>query len=1076
MNRVQINFVKVLKRCLKNKGVNIKLSTVVMLLLGSIAFGTEIKDKTDKVTIDFKDGKYYYTANSQSGVIDDNILEINGDIYANEFHEYLRGIRIENSVVNENLNIVINGDIKIDVTDWGNFLIDNRGKIGDIVINGNFETKKSFINYGIYNDNEIRKIENNGVLKSEARYLINNKGSLGSIINNNKMLMELTESEDGELISNSGVEEANSKIGYIENNALMLMTLNKNQKRVTNANIIANKDDKELGDIKNNGIFSTNIVADGPTANFIKINGIYSQSSIKSIENNGIIEGFVQIPQNSAYSGIYISDGKVEKLRNNGIIYGNTNDEKYPTVFGVDVYNGRIYDFVNRGVIYGKRVAVTGTGGNNYGLLVSEIENEKSAMSDDGLEIKVDGENEYTLLKGEFGKSSIVNIDGADFEIKNALAKKDGEKLVGTESIEVNGNISNTIYNGITDTVKVTGEAILDNVTINGYKSAIIFGENGGDLTLSNSVVNAGIDRKYDDTGKLLEVSPIIRGSEKDDNLTIVGNTKLNGKIELSSGNDTINFGSKNSGYARANYINDTIKIFDDISGVENININENTTFFETSHISDIKNINIGEGKELGLKLEVENGKITHSLTGNSGVKIVGEGSEKSTGKINFISSELGEDSTISIKGIEVDNVAFGTSSILDTVKVTDGKGVEIEIGKELDDVIVKPENKLPESINYDSLDLIYKSIRKNSENVVELKKLLGSENKTLDIEQEKYLVKYLAEVYTSSPYSFSSELSKKSIENFGDIIADKDLKPDEKKWSVYGGFTHLDGDIENTYYGQNKYSWDSKEKTDEVENKMTGLYTFGEYGVKADTSLGVIFGANNLESSLANGSKVDGTAIYLGGFVKKYMGNLRFLAGIGYQYGDYEADRYSLGADMVRAYNSDYNDTAINLYTDIKYSHMLKEKLYLEPSIRLNYIHISQDGVDENGNLSIKTDSKDFDYMSLRVGMDIRKDFYISDIRQSFSLGSYYEKMIDGDENEKITGRFDGGSDFNILVAGKNKDRVGLRAKYEVELENGISFDLKGDYGFERDIHIGDMKHTDKGEWRVGAGLGYRF
>ena len=75
--------------------------------------------------------------------------------------------------------------------------------------------------------------------------------------------------------------------------------------------------------------------------------------------------------------------------------------------------------------------------------------------------------------------------------------------------------------------------------------------------------------------------------------------------------------------------------------------------------------------------------------------------------------------------------MAFGTSSILDTIKVTNGKEIEIEIGKNLGDVVVNPndpeepinpENKLPENINYESLNKIYKSILANSENVTELK------------------------------------------------------------------------------------------------------------------------------------------------------------------------------------------------------------------------------------------------------------------------------------------------------------------------------------------------------------------
>jgi hypothetical protein len=44
------------------------------------------------------------------------------------------------------------------------------------------------------------------------------------------------------------------------------------------------------------------------------------------------------------------------------------------------------------------------------------------------------------------------------------------------------------------------------------------------------------------------------------------------------------------------------------------------------------------------------------------------------------------------------------------------------------------------------------------------------------------------------------------------------------------------------------------------------------------------------------------------------------------------------------------------------------------------------------------------------------------------------------------------------------------------LELENGILFDVKGSYNVERDSHNGNGKNRAKGEWIVGAGIGYKF
>lgn len=264
--------------------------------------------------------------------------------------------------------------------------------------------------------------------------------------------------------------------------------------------------------------------------------------------------------------------------------------------FGINFRDSTIDNFINKGVIYGREIAYvtcqSTVNGTNYGLFVEEVK-PSNYISTKGLELKVNGENDYTLVRGEFGKEySGENIEGIEYDIKNTQAEKEGDKIIGTESVTVNGEIKNTIYDGITDTVKIDGDVKFDNVTVNGYKSAIVFGENGGNLTLNNSVINGGVDREYDDEGNLLSNSSVIKGSENNDNL----NTQ-----------------EKNS-----------INILDDISGAENILINENTTFFETLNIDGVKNIEIGEGNK------------------------------ESIGKINIISSETGKNSVMDMSGIDV--------------------------------------------------------------------------------------------------------------------------------------------------------------------------------------------------------------------------------------------------------------------------------------------------------------------------------------------------------------------------------------------------------------------------------------
>ena len=64
----------------------------------------------------------------------------------------------------------------------------------------------------------------------------------------------------------------------------------------------------------------------------------------------------------------------------------------------------------------------------------------------------------------------------------------------------------------------------------------------------------------------------------------------------------------------------------------------------------------------------------------------------------------------------------------------------------------------------------------------------------------------------------------------------------------------------------------------------------------------------------------------------------------------------------------------------------------------------------------------------------------------------------------------------MEALVVHKNEHSIGLNAKYALELESGILFDVKGSYSVERDSHNGTGKNRNKGEWIVGTGLGYKF
>ena len=780
-------------------------------------------------------------------------------------------------------------------------------------------------------------------------------------------------------------------------------------------------------------------------------------------------------------------------------------------------------------------------------------------------------ENEEVIVgyeKDDAGKPNLNKPITHTYTIINAKATgapdtnpNDGiTNLTGTESITIkDGSLSydykdnkpqthqakSVILNGITDTLLVSGNSddnILNNSVVNAYGTAVKFNDAGGNLTLSGTVVNGGIDGKAAVSGSgngdtlILQSGDItyVGGGTGTQNTVVNGNIDMgngankitlkngsvvNGKVTTGTGNDTftieneaivngitkmgagndvltieagsivngtmdggradddtINFGTASNTRA-ASGIDDNINILHNISNFENMNINTNVTLFEKTvdsdgnptdlKVSGAENITIGANGVLTLRIaKNDTGDNTHALYGNNGIissnggKLLLALNGAGNGEIiSFGTTELDDNTLVSGKDGTLD-----TTSKFHTVEKIDEKNVK---------VIVKV--NIPEILKYKQLNKIYCSI-------VSVNDLIGNFNVDSD-ENLTLFLGYLNNIYAGNPYSYSSELSRKSAGMFRDIVTENQFKADTGKWMIYGGLTHVDGGTKDTYYGKGYYTYDIGSSDIDADTKITGAYMLREYGVSDTLTSGVVIGGNKLKSDLSNGSKVDGDALYLGAYAKKYIGNLKVTAGAGFQYGDYDADRLavnkvasSTGTPVVK-YSDNYRDTTCDIYINGRYSHSVEENLFLEPYGTLSYIYIKQDGTDEGSKaLGIETDSKSFNYTTAKVGVDLKKVIPHKKGKSTLSAGVSYTRILNGAEKEHITGRFKGGSDFDILVARKNEQSIGLNAKYALELENGVIFDIKGTYSVERDSHNNSGKNRTKGEWIVGAGLGYKF
>ena len=1044
----------------KKRGRNITIGAVVGMLLscttimGKDVVGLEITKDGDKIIFRDKDGASFIPGKEESP---------NKDPHPNnkwDGNTYINNSTISGEATtsgDKGIGLKLSGDL------GENFVLKNNGAI---IGNGGYG-----YSYGICISNLEGKLTNNGAITGSE------SGSGSGLYYGYGIYIAsfLT----GNLTNNGAItgSESGSGLGYGYGISMGSLT----------------------GNLTNKGV----IIGNGDYGY-----GIYIASSlIGNLTNKGIITG----SSDSSGSGIYIKSSLTGNLTNNGTIRGSSNDEGS----GIYIYSSLTGNLTNTGVIYGTDNAIkiytnTANSAYNCGLLVSG-KSEKDTVS--GVTSLTDSNNlglifkdisgKYTVTDDDFAKfgTTTVNADvvvGIDesskpitkvYTIINAKAKGTSDNIIGTESILSSELSENKKYvlNGITDTLKVDKNILLHQLNdsvINAYKTAVVM-EGESNLTLENTVVNGGIDGEYDSTTEeYINYSPAI--SVKGDNnfLTIKGDSIVNGDIKATGDKNTLNLYGKQNMTRSSD--SKSMDILHNIEGFGRIQIENNVTFFENAKVTGVDRLNINNGGTLSLRLKKDGDKATHALTENDKDLLIAgkeeEGSENA-GTLNFITNGMGTGTVIDMGGIELENVYLRANSILYDLEVVEktesdaNKGdIRLDVGTSLADIFNEraitpdPYRTKSDEVLYNSLNKIYQSSVADDDNVDAVTGMIGSSS---DEEQWRKLLSFLGGIYTESPYSYSSELSRRSAGMFRDIVTENEFRPNLNNWLIMGGLTHADGGTKDTYYGKNYYKIDGGTSTTDADMKLTGAYMLAKYGYSENTSLGLTLGGNKSEAKM-DISKVKGNSGYLGAFAENYRGNLTLKAGAGVQYSEYDADRSTLGG---HSYSDKYSDMTYDIYLNGRYSHQVGDNLFLEPYATLSYTYIDQDGANEGSKaLAIETDSKSFDYTVAKVGVDLKKVIPHSTGKSTLTAGASYTKILDGAEEEFITGRFKGGSDFDILVAHKNEHSIGLNAKYALELENGVLFDVKGTYSIERDSHNQSGKNRTKGEWIVGAGIGYKF
>ena len=673
-----------------------------------------------------------------------------------------------------------------------------------------------------------------------------------------------------ENISSTLIIEENQEIensGIISGNASIIGTdINSNGNGVV---ITIN-----LESLTNTGVISGGIIypllEEGNSIHILDMsgNGIVREYINNNIVNNGIIKGSTSAIAAQSISGAVI---------NNGILAGR---EIFSNSYEIHMFEttNSILQEINLNTI-------TPTTEINNGIYV-KLESETSERNDGNAtgNVKVDSSGNPIIEEIEIGTGGKVTLeDGSEKTIINGSTtgeKTISETILNKESDDKmdiylsSSNLdttSNVIINGTgieKGALVVDSETTLTDSIVNGYNTGVYLEQ--GKFTAINTTINGGGLKndvavlKGDENGNIVEIlgTSVINGKVElgagEDSLTIGNSVQINGDLDGGIGEDTLKLGDKELAKTESN-----LNIYHNINDFENIVFEGDTTLYETSSITGTTNIEIKSGTQVNLRVDSsvqdsDGTYKTHALFNSTSDQLIIKGdkdkiteedfnednnfvveeneSEEGYDKVsilNLVTNGLGREAIIDLGNVKIeDTVWVKTDSIINQAtknETEDGTTITIEAEKDLFSI----NKEFAEEKYYLELNEIYKGIHSsNDDNFNALNSIItgtltdvnkGDYTTITDKQQMATLLAYLKQVYTETPYSFSAEASRKSMNVFGDIVKENNFKAKDGEIITYGGLTHNNGEGTDKYYGKNYHGFDIGSADTKVDSKMTG-------------------------------------------------------------------------------------------------------------------------------------------------------------------------------------------------------------------------------------------------------------
>ena len=1027
---------KSLKHWLKKK-VTITTGTVVgFLIMGTIAFG-EIQSTTVTTNKDY----VVDIGNSINIVIEKEDIQAKGiEIKGNnekvttenkgsiniqgEKH-YAKGIHAYNNakIINDGSIVVAGkGDIQGIQGEKGVNITVKNGEKAKIITSG---TGKVFAVQ--VNGTGIGNIENSGVISAENEKFLGKWDVVQTVV-----------LQSGGIISNNetGIIKATFKEGSA-------------------TGIYANAKGAEDTKITNKG----KIEVSGKTLAtgiYLGVDENYSGITENMVENNGeIIASSDKFA--SAITVINGSDKKISiKNRENGILNVDGKGNHKTGAVRLDSSNGEI-SFINNGTIKIK----------------------------DGTAISIKGENVKAEIGGKIevsGDSIVVkNTDGtAEVTGTITLIDKSQENITQNDidslfkgKVQITGIIAdkNNIHYETSDRVYLSQGTTDDINTIGKDSQSVTMGNSNIDIDKNNS----GVDRinagKEAVNIKSLNIIGDVRVAENTDTnkkeieLAVKDlNLDANGKLYVDDGNTLKITGSNinklenlKENNREAIVLRENSKLILDGANVNGANItgtpnSEITTSGNTSFNGIIKNIgkiNVADKGNLSLSTDSKyekgtknNSKAEMIIAGNVNLAVGTEKNSNGEYTQNFFNNSNGL----------INATGNGTITV-DTQNIN-GKEAVINLGEKNDfaDTLTGKftGNEVYEAgkITDGKVTLSYK------ENIYGNGKLDTIHNQAYNVnnllgsgaERKSNIDK----IYSSNIYSETVKAAYDNVKMNEEAVESLAGKSEVGKWTAEG----------KALYSKNEYNRTGivGEYSSEIES--TGLMAVYGYGLNETTTAGIAFSGVKQDVDTDNGS-ADADLFYLGVYGNKVVGNYDFTAGLGYQFGEYDADNNILGTTGDK-----YDTQALSGYVQGRYTADLGDGLSVQPKVKLGYTYIDQDNAKDSYFGVSDAEISTFD---AEVGFDVVKSVQFEKSQADVKFGLSYTKAM-GDTDKEFTGRFYGkeaSNGFNVLGAELAENTVKFDLGTEVTNENGFFYN--GGFTYE-------FGSNDTEVYGVNVGAGYKF